>query len=96
MNHSKYHNNQEETDEQDDVQTKMRGIQNDTCMHPTNSIHSGIQEYSIVPGEGKMPMDIFTDKRCEALAFPTLFPTRRFTYNTEEDNDTNPVKRKQK
>lgn len=63
----------EDGEEYADIQSKVRGIQYGTCMHPNDILHSGHEEYSIAPGEGRLPIDFFMDKDCEALAFP-LFP----------------------
>lgn len=35
-------------------------------------------------GENKHPVSVMTEKLCEELAFPVLFPKGRFGYTTEQ------------
>ncbi|CAG2210050.1 unnamed protein product [Mytilus edulis] len=60
--------------DEENVQNKVLGIQYDTCLHPSNIMHTGVESYSIAPGENEIPTPLFMDKQCEALAFPTCFP----------------------
>ena len=54
-----------------------------------NIVDMGDKSYSIAPGEGHILLNLFMDKKCEALAFPTLFPTGKFTlYGDEADGQT--------
>ena len=39
-----------------------------------NEQSSGNEIYCIAPGENKHPVSFMTDKQCEELAFPVLFP----------------------
>ena len=76
---------EKEKDEEEDVQAKVRGVQYDTCLHPNSSVASAQKEYCIAPGEGKSPLDPFMDKKCEALAFPQLFPTGKGTFLGDDE-----------
>lgn len=78
-------NNDDIEENGSDIQERVRGVQFDTCLHPSNFMHSAEKEYCIAPGEGKSPLDPFLDTRCEALAFPHLFPTGKSTF-FEDDN----------
>ena len=49
-------------------------------------------EVSIAPGEGKQPMSILSDKFCEELAFPHLFPRGRFGYKVARQIKLSPAK----
>ena len=60
-------------------------MQYDTCLHPNSSVASAQKEYCIAPGEGKSPLDPFMDKKCEALAFPQLFPTGKGTFLGDDE-----------
>jgi hypothetical protein len=75
-----------------DPQEKVRGLQYDTCLHPTNPVASGEKQYAMAPGEGKMPLDPFLDKQSEALAFPTLFPDGHHTLFGDEEKNPRKVK----
>ena len=50
------------------------------------------EEVSIAPGEGKQPMSILSDKFCEELAFPHLFPRGRFGYKVDRQIKLSPAK----
>ena len=52
----------------------------------------GNEIYSIAPGENKHPVSFMTDKQCEELAFPTLFPMGRFGFTAKRDIKITPVK----
>lgn len=78
-------NNDDIEENGSDIQERVRGVKFDTCLHPSNFTHSAEKEYCIAPGEGKSPLDPFLDTRCEALAFPHLFPTGKSTF-FEDDN----------
>ena len=41
------------------------------------------ESITIAPGEGKKPLSISTDKHCEELAYPYLFPTGKFGYKVK-------------
>ena len=65
---------------------------NETCLHSRipdypavqegneNSLSVGNEIYDIAPGENKHPVSFMTDKQCEELAFPSLFPKGRFGF----------------
>lgn len=46
----------------------------------------------IAPGENKHPVCVMTDRYCEELAFPVLFPKGRFGYKLERKIRLTPVK----
>ena len=48
--------------------------------------------YNIAPGENRHPVSFMTDKQCEELAFPVLFPRGKFRYNADRDVKLSPVK----
>ena len=57
-----------------------------------NEQSSGNEIYSIAPGENKHPVSFMTDKQCEELAFPVLFPKGRYGYTAECKIMLSPVK----
>ena len=57
-----------------------------------NEQSSGNEIYSIAPGENKHPVSFMTDKQCEELAFPVLFPKGRYGYTAEREIMLLPVK----
>ena len=74
---------------------------NETCLqsvvpdYPVTVQQSGSlgnEIYDIAPGENKHPTSIMTDKKCEQLAFPVLFPKGRFGYTDERQIKLSPVK----
>ena len=48
--------------------------------------------FNIAPGENKHPVSFMTDKHCEELAFPVLFPKGRFGYTVERAVNLSPTK----
>ena len=96
----------EETDdsEKEDPLNEYRAATCETCLQSIipdyplisdgqqNSKSFGNEIYDIAPGEGRHPVCIMTDKYCEELAFPVLFPKGRFGYKTERKNKLTPVK----
>ena len=52
----------------------------------------GNEIYNIAPGESRHPVSIMTDKKCEELVFPVLFPKGRFGYLEERKIKLTPVK----
>ncbi len=52
----------------------------------------GNEIYNIAPGENRHPVSIMTDRKCEELAFPVLFPKGRFGYFEERKIKLTPVK----
>ena len=53
---------------------------------------AGNEIYNIAPGENKHPVSFMTDKQCEELAFPVLFPKGRYGYTAEREIMLSPVK----
>ena len=63
------------------------------CLHKEiKTLSVGNKIYNIVPGEHKHPVSLITDKQCEELAFPTLFPMGRFGFTAQRDIKLTPVK----
>ena len=50
------------------------------------------EDFIMAPGEGRQPMSILLDEKCEELAHPFLFPTGKFGYKVERDIKLSPVK----
>lgn len=78
----KRENSEEVSDDgsaEEDTVSKLRGIKLDSCIQPDDpTIEATNRVVSIAPGEGKRPMNILTDEKFEALAFPTLFSSGKF------------------
>ena len=62
-----------------------------TGEHDSNN-STGREIYNMAPGENKHPVSLMTDKQCEELAFPVLFPNGKFGYTAERDVKLSPVK----
>ncbi len=62
-------------------------IENTDCDNST-----GREVFNIAPGEGKHPVSTMTDKLCEELSFPVLFPKGRFGYTAEREIKLSPIK----
>ena len=80
-----------EVEENDDLLNTHRQATNETCLQSvlpdypvtlqqSHSDSLGKEIYDIAPGENRHPTSIMTDKKCEQLAFPVLFPKGRFGY----------------
>ena len=79
-------------DEVDDPLNEHRSAANETCLQAVipdypilteenqSNISSGREIYNIAPGENEHPVSLMTDKLCEELAFPVLFPNGRFGF----------------
>jgi hypothetical protein len=83
-------------EERDDPLNKYRAPTNETCLQSVipdypiiieqgneNVASMGNEVYNIAPSENKHPVSLMTDKHCEELAFPVLFPKGRFGYTAE-------------
>ena len=81
----------EDVEEQDDPLNEHRSAASETCLQSvlpnypvnldnTNCNTTGREVFNIAPGEGKHPVSLMTDKLCEELSFPVLFPKGRFGY----------------
>ena len=53
---------------------------------------AGNEIFSVAPGENKHPVSMMTDRHCEELAFPVLFPKGRFGYKMERKEKLTPVR----
>ena len=84
---------------------EYRSAANETCLQAINpdypviieenscsNVATGREIYNVAPGENKHPVSLMTDKSCEELAFPVLFPMGRFGYTAERDIKLSPVK----
>ena len=79
----------ESEETREDPLNEYRQAANETCLQSvladypvtteTNEMSSlGNEVYNIAPSENKHPVSIMTDKKCEELAFPVLFPKGSF------------------
>ncbi|CAB3992912.1 Hypothetical predicted protein [Paramuricea clavata] len=96
----------EDAEEQDDPLNGHRSAAIETCLqsilpnYPVNVDNrncdrpnsTGREIFNIAPGEGKHPVSLMTDKLCEELSFPVLFPKGRFGYTFEQDIKLPPIK----
>ena len=55
-----------------------------SCIQPEDS--GGI--FSLAPGEGSIPVSVLHDDKMEVLAFPNLFPTAEFAFDSVHDRKT--------
>ncbi|CAB4030823.1 Hypothetical predicted protein [Paramuricea clavata] len=96
-------NENDEMEKNDDPLNEYRQTTNETCLqsllpdYPVTVETSergslGNEIYNIAPGENRHPVSIMTDKKCEELAFPKLFPKGRFSYMEERKIKLTPVK----
>ena len=87
-------NEDNEIEENDDPLNTHRQATHETCLQSvlpdypvtlqqSQSCSLGNEIYDIAPGENRHPASIMTDKKCEQLAFPVLFPKGRFGYTDE-------------
>jgi hypothetical protein len=78
----------EDVEEQDDPLNEHRSAASETCLQSilpnypvnldnTNCNSTDREVFNIAPGEGKHPVSLMTDKLCEELSFPVLFPKGR-------------------
>ena len=51
-----------------------------------------LRRYNNCPGEGIKPLSILTDKHCEELDNPNLFPTGKFGYQVDREVPLSPIK----
>ena len=92
-------------EEQEDPLNEHRAATNETCLQSVipdypviveqqneNGVSLGNEIYNVAPGENKHPVSLMTDKQCEELAFPVLFPKGRFGYTAQRDIRLTPVK----
>ena len=63
-----------------------------TDLDRPQSSSAGNEIFSMAPGEGKHPVHFMTDKLCEEMAFPTLFPTSKFGFQVKRDVRLSPAK----
>jgi hypothetical protein len=93
----------DEAEEQDDPLNEHRSAASETCLQsilPNYPVientdcdnSTGREVFNIAPGEGKHPVSTMTDKLCEELSFPVLFPKGRFGYTAERGIKLSPIK----
>ena len=80
-----------------------RGPPNETCLQSlipdypvileeeNGNIALGNEVNSVAPGQNKHPVSLMTDKQCEELAFPVLFPKGMYGYTYEREIKLTPV-----
>ena len=96
-------NEDNEIEENDDPLNTHRQATHETCLQSVlpdypvtlqqiQSCSLGNEIYDIAPGENRHPTSIMTDKKCEQLAFPVLFPKGCFGYTDERKIKLSPVK----
>ena len=88
-------------EEAEDPLNQHRSAASETCLQSVipdypilteENNSTGREIYNIAPGENKHPVSSMTDKLCEELAFPVLFPKGRFGYTAERQIKLSPVK----
>ena len=62
------------------------------CNEEGRERSAGNEIFSVAPGENKHPVSMMTDKHCEELAFPVLFPKGRFGYKVDRKEKLTPVR----
>ena len=83
----------EDAEEQDDPLNEHRSAATETCLqsilpnYPVN-----LDNRNCDNSTGKHPVSLMTDKLCEELSFPVLFPKGRFGYTVERDIKLSPIK----
>ena len=90
--------------EREDPLNEHRAVTCETCLqsiipdYPIISDEEGRERsagneiFSVAPGENKHPVSMMTDKHCEELAFPVLFPRGKFGYKMERKEKLTPVR----
>ena len=93
-------------EEVDDPLNEFRAPTTETCLQSvlpdypatvnvqqnSHTKSDGNEIFNIAPGENKHPVSFMTDKHCEELAFPVLFPNGRFGYTAERSVNLSPSK----
>jgi len=64
----------------------------DTCIQISDISLDVSKAICISPGEGKTPVGLMIDSGCEELAFPKLFPTGKFGFDTHRETNITPKK----
>lgn len=93
----------DEIEEIDDPLNDHRMPTNETCLQSvipnyqiqfddTPEVARGNEIHEIAPGENRHPVSFMTDKLCEEMAFPVLFPKGKFGYHHERPVKLSPVK----
>lgn len=101
--HAEDDNSSDDNEEKDDPLNEFRTPTNETCaqsiipdypvsIQENQQLSEGNEIYNIAPGENKHPVSFMTDKQCEELAFPVLFPSGKFGYNANRDVKLSAVK----
>ena len=79
-----------ELEEQENPLDECRVGANETALISIVPSHIDIENVTIAPSEGKMPMSLLNDNCCEELAHPYLFPTGKFGYKVQRDINLTP------
>ena len=95
--------NNNDNDEKDDPLNQHRIPTNETCLQSVipdynvaveenRPVALGNEIHEIAPGENRHPVSFMTDKLCEEMAFPVLFPKGKFGYHVDRTVKLSPVK----
>ena len=74
--------NTDSDDEREHEQLHKEGIANPTVMHHIDGPNVSLNKIvGIAPGEGQIPVSLWSEPNCEALSFPKHFPDGKFHFN---------------
>ena len=82
----------DELEEGENPVDQYRVSANESALIPTIPCEASEESITMAPGEGVTPISILTDKHCEELAHPHLFPTGKFGYSAPRKVALSPVK----
>ncbi|XP_071944760.1 uncharacterized protein [Antedon mediterranea] len=76
----------ENEEQEEDFDSRLSGIQLDTCLQPTDMRQEILDHYfddifCCAPCEGNSPVALLNNKSLEGKCFPTLFPTGHSTFH---------------
>ena len=79
-------------EEEDNPLDTFRFAADETTMMSKIPIRIDPDGTSIAPGQYKTPVPIFSDRYCEEMAFPLLFPTGKFGYKIDRTVPISPTR----
>ena len=82
----------DELEEGENPLDQYRVSANESALIPTIPCEASEESITMAPCEGVTPISILTDKHCEELAHPHLFPTGKFGYSVPRKVALSPVK----
>ena len=87
-------NNRIDSDSEDEDELDLnRAPVKATCLQPANGNITEFENIvSIAPGEGKVPVNIYSEPHGEMLAFPYLFPDGKFGFTETRDVNLSPIR----